>query len=424
MSWRRFKELLNQHYGPPLRAAPLAELAECHRTGTVAEYQDQFQALLPRAGPLTEAQRVQLFTGGLQLSLSINVRIQNPQSLTASMSLAHQFELREQYTAPAARAPPRPLLLAPTARLALPTPPGAKAATPATITVDGRPNKRLTQAEQEECHRLGLCYNCDDKFTRGHNCVCKRLFLLEGFEEEDDGVATKTAEDVWTEDTPVFSLQALAGVTFTDTMKLEVGLRSASLVALLDSGSTHNFISEAAARRTGLPLQHRPRLTAMVANGECVVCVGVIRDAPLTIGGASFPADLYIMPLAGYDVVLDTRWLTVLSPIVWDFGNRAVSFTYQGRAFCWQGLPSPHAPTVSTTTASSSLLEELLVDFDDVFGEPHGLPPSRSRDHSITLIPRKPPVVIRPYRYPDVPGDYSAQQLSVLIPGPSHQEGG
>jgi hypothetical protein len=143
-SWRHFKELLNLRYGPPLHAAPLAELAECRRTGTVAEYQDRFQALLPRAGPLTEAQRVQLFTGGLQLPLSIDVRIQNPQSLAAAMSLACQFELREQYTAPAARAPPRPLLPAPAARLALPAPPGAKVATPATITVEGRPIKRLT----------------------------------------------------------------------------------------------------------------------------------------------------------------------------------------------------------------------------------------------------------------------------------------
>jgi hypothetical protein len=170
------------------------------------------------------------------------------------MSLTHQFELWEQYTAPAARAPPRPLLLAPATRLALPAPPGAKAATPATITVEGRPIKCLTQAEQEERCRLGLCYNCDDKFTRGHNHVCKRLFLLEGFEEEDDGVATEITEDVRTEDTPVFSLQALAGVAFTDTMKLEVGLGSTSLVALLDSSSTHNFISEAAARWSGLPL--------------------------------------------------------------------------------------------------------------------------------------------------------------------------
>jgi hypothetical protein len=202
---------LNLRYGPPLRAAPLAELAECRRTGTVVEYQDWFQALLPRAGPLTEAQRVQLFTGGLQPPLSIDVRIQNPQSLAAAMSLAHQFELREQYTALATRASPHPLLPAPAARLALPAPPGAKAATPATITVEGRTIKRLTQAEQEGCHRLRLCYNCEDKFTRGHNRVCKRLFLLEGFEEEDDGVATEITEDVRTEDTPVFSLQALAG---------------------------------------------------------------------------------------------------------------------------------------------------------------------------------------------------------------------
>jgi hypothetical protein len=333
-SWCRFKELLNLRYGPPLRAAPLTELAECRCMSTVAEYQGRFQALLSHAGPLTEAQRVQLFTGGLQPPLSIDVRIQNRQSLAAAMSLARQFELREQYTAPATRAPPHPLLPAPAARLALPTPPGAKAATPTTITVEGRPIKRLTQAEQEERRRLELCYNCDDKFTRGHNRVCKRLFLLEGFEEEDEGVATETAEDMRTEDTPVFSLQALAGVAFIDTMKLEVRLGSASLVALLDSGSTHNFISEAAARRTGLPLQHRPRFTAMVANGECVACVDVIRSAPLTIGGASFPTDLYVMPLAGYDVILDTRWLTVLGPIVWDFGNRVVSFTYQGRAFC------------------------------------------------------------------------------------------
>jgi hypothetical protein len=67
MTWRRFKDLLNLRYGPPLRSAPLFELAECRRTGTVEEYQDRFQALLPHAGPLGEAQRVQLFTRGCSL---------------------------------------------------------------------------------------------------------------------------------------------------------------------------------------------------------------------------------------------------------------------------------------------------------------------------------------------------------------------
>jgi hypothetical protein len=53
-SWRRFTELLNKRYGPPLRSAPLFELAGCRCTGTVEEYQDRFQALLPRAGTLKE----------------------------------------------------------------------------------------------------------------------------------------------------------------------------------------------------------------------------------------------------------------------------------------------------------------------------------------------------------------------------------
>ena len=44
----------------------------------------------------------------------------------------------------------------------------------------------------------------------------------------------------------------------------------------------------------------------MVANGECVSCLGVIRQAALTISGDTFAVDLFAMPLVGYDVVLDT----------------------------------------------------------------------------------------------------------------------
>jgi hypothetical protein len=42
LSWCRFKELLHLRYVPPLHAAPLFELADCHRTTTVAQYQNRF----------------------------------------------------------------------------------------------------------------------------------------------------------------------------------------------------------------------------------------------------------------------------------------------------------------------------------------------------------------------------------------------
>ncbi|XP_066384984.1 uncharacterized protein [Miscanthus floridulus] len=106
----------------------------------------------------------------------------------------------------------------------------------------------------------------------GHNRVCKRLFLLEGVVEDDEDV-----EEGNTKTSPHLSLHAITGVHFSDMMQIQVALGDTSLIALLDSGSTHNFISEAAAQRTGLPLQHHPHLMATVANGERVSCLGIIR---------------------------------------------------------------------------------------------------------------------------------------------------
>ena len=130
------------------------------------------------------------------------MQVHNPQSLAAAMSLARQLELREQFTAPSttvSRAGARPLLPAP--RLLLPAP----ATTSPPAAIEGRPPiKRLTSAKQEERRRLGLCYNCDEKFSRGHNRVCKRLVFLDGTVEDDD--TEEPTEEVGSEESPAFSL--------------------------------------------------------------------------------------------------------------------------------------------------------------------------------------------------------------------------
>jgi hypothetical protein len=102
--WGRFKDLLNLRFEPPLRSAPLFELSECRRTGTVEEYSNRCRALLPRAGRLDESQRVQLYTGGLLPPLSHVVRIHNPVTLAGAMSLARQVEQMESARLP----PPAP----------------------------------------------------------------------------------------------------------------------------------------------------------------------------------------------------------------------------------------------------------------------------------------------------------------------------
>jgi hypothetical protein len=258
--------------------------------------------------------------------------------------------------------------------------------------------------------RQGLCFNCNEKYSRGHNRFCRRIFFVDGVEIEDADDAAQGETEA-----PCFSLHALAGVPVADTMHVLVSLGTASLVALLDSGSTHNFISEAAAQRTGLPLQQRPRLTAMVANGERVTCVGVIRAAPLIIEGITFPADLFVMPLAGYDVVLGTQWLGALGPIVWDLRHRRLSFQRQGRTVRWSAIADTGPATLSTMVASEPHLEALLEAFSAVFAEPTGLPPPRAHDHRITLKPGGQPVAVRPYRYPAAHKDELERQCAVMI---------
>ena len=267
-----------------------------------------------------------------------------------------------------------------------------------------------------ERRRQNLCFNCNERYNRGHNRFCKRIFFVDGVEIDDkpEGEAAVTAISGEVE-APTFSLHAVAGVAIGKTMQVRVSVGATSLIALLDTGSTHSFIGEEAAHRTGLPIQPRPRLTATVANGERVSCPGVLRGAPLLIGDFHSTVDLFVMPLAGYDIVLGTDWMATLGQLVWDLVAGTVSFQHAGRAVRWSAVLAPGALGPYTTTASDSLLEELLAQFDTVFAEPTGLPPPRGREHAITLKPGAQPVTVRPYRYPAAHKDELERQCAAMM---------
>jgi hypothetical protein len=146
-------------------------------------------------------------------------------------------------------------------------------------------------------------------------------------------------------------------------------------------------IGEEAAVRTNLQVRARPRLTTRVANGERIACPGVLPQALISIEGVPLCVDLYIMPLAGFDLVLGTQWIATLGPIVWDIANRTMQFQLQGRMVRWSGTTSTATSAFGVTTGSDQLLDVLLAHFTDIFAEPTGLPPQRGRDHRTILVP-------------------------------------
>lgn len=119
-----------------------------------------------------------------------------------------------------------------------------------------------------ERKRAGLCFNCDAKYHRNHNC--KQLYLLELTQDNDDDNEPIDAD-------PKISLHALTGINTGRTMQLEVRVGTVTLMASVDSESTHNFISEAAREQLGLAIQ--PTRTGMhvaVANREKLDSRGVL----------------------------------------------------------------------------------------------------------------------------------------------------
>jgi len=53
----------------------------------------------------------------------------------------------------------------------------------------------------------------------------------------------------------------------------------------------------------------------MVTNDEWITCPGILRQAAFTIQGAPFITDLFVMPMAGFNIVLSAPWLGTLGPV-------------------------------------------------------------------------------------------------------------
>jgi hypothetical protein len=169
------------------------------------------------------------------------------------MALAHAYEQRLALVDDPPTHPGLRLAYGCTKQLALSVPPptaGGQIGLPTGATNELF-FKHLTMAKMTSKRSWGECYNCTKKFTKEHLEVCplKGIFLL----ELDSSEPTDHPDDTMI----LISLNAFIGIAATETMKLPVHLSSDTITALVDSGSTHSFISTVAIYHLHLdPLFH------------------------------------------------------------------------------------------------------------------------------------------------------------------------
>jgi hypothetical protein len=80
---------------------------------------------------------------------------------------------------------------------------------------------------------------------------------------------------------------------------------------LFDSGATHSFISIVFIRLSRLVVRTLESSLAITTPvGKTVVCKRVVCECPVSICGRVLPANLVVLPIFSYDVILRMNWLT------------------------------------------------------------------------------------------------------------------
>ena len=110
------------------------------------------------------------------------------------------------------------------------------------------------------------------------------------------------------------------------------------LTILIDSQSTHNFLSEGMVDRLKLPSCKVGRFDVTVANGEKLMSGGRCQGVQLEMQGNDIVSDFYLLPLEGFDAVLGAQWLITLGPIQWDFSRMNMKFRMEGKIIELQDL--------------------------------------------------------------------------------------
>ena len=289
------------------------------------------------------------------------------------------------------------------------------------------------------------CWYCKEPWTRQHKCRTGRtLHILQDIEDDTEDPEqlpqelqteqhfhtapnTPTPDNVATTQLMAISTQAATGLPGKSTFSLLVTIAGKRAVALVDSGSSDTFISNAFVEKHNILTAPTQSAKVAVAGGSFLTSDGVVAQTKYKVQGHTFQSSFRVLPLKTFDIVLGTDWIYEYSPIGLDLKRRELVVTKNGTPIkLLDHTKHPHvisamhmsklcqkgvlgyllhiAPLIPHTEEAQEELPDrfntLLEFYKDVFQAPAGLPPQRECDHHIFLEEGVKPPNLRPYRVP------------------------
>jgi hypothetical protein len=158
----------------------------------------------------------------------------------------------------------------------------------------------------EEIKSKCLCFNCDNKYSKGHKCGVKKLFYIYCEEEEeqepsqDENVELISYEDL----TPTISCNALAGIRTPQTLNIKGSIKNKKVIVLIDSSSTHNFIHYKLSKALNCFVYLVLEFQVMIVDGGTINCSRKCNKINLTMGEYVMNSPMISIPMGSVDVVL------------------------------------------------------------------------------------------------------------------------
>lgn len=221
-TWSRFLTAIEMRFAPSFYDDPKGALFKLTQQDLVAQYLSDFKSLANRVVGLPAPFLLSYFVSGLSSAIRREVQALQPLTLLQAASLARLQEDKLND-----RRPFRPL------PSSLPIPATPISSIPATTTTNPSPPlppappkpsfKCLTPTEIEARRVKGLCYNCDERYSRGHRCKSKFFLIIADDHEEtilDDSPPLPSSEDIPTNpddsgpSEATISFNALSGLGF------------------------------------------------------------------------------------------------------------------------------------------------------------------------------------------------------------------
>ncbi|MFS7989117.1 putative nucleotidyltransferase, Ribonuclease H [Helianthus anomalus] len=401
--WEELVQAFTTNFGPAEFQNPDEFLCNIKQTGSVQEYRQEFAKRSSRVSNWPDHCLLGVFLNGLKDELKADVRIHKPRTVYNAMSLALEFESKLN--------PHRPGKSTSWTPSSKSSQPDSKPMTFTSAQTSTQPKNtyRISETEKQTRFLKGECFRCGDKYGPCHRCKIGTFKALEADDVDESPITIPTSPDSDQEETAEISLHAILGKPHPTTMKVQGMLHSTEVLILVDGGSTHNFISEVLVSELKLASQPVEPFGVQIGNGDVIRCGHICKDLAVQVNDLKITQDFHPFSLGGADLVLGIQWLATLNTIQANWKELFMIFSIDGKRYKLQGVAS--GPQKSSSFQHLAIdpeilpcipapLQPIVTQYTAVFEEPQDLPPARSQDHSIPLLPNSTPPNIRPYRYP------------------------